>query len=185
MGAPAIRDLVMGGVRKTVTLPIYGEDGAVRQFTFEVPVDTEIPPNAFISARGPSAEPSPVTCPSDLEKAMLCKALISIGEMLGVPVLAQHMHIRYEQQVMDKLRGYLSDLRFAQDQMHVLEDKVKELDGDARGVREAHQNAQEDLASLRADFAAEVRSNQDLQRRLSQTAEQALSAIQALIERLP
>lgn len=114
-----MRTLVSGGIRKTVTLPIYGEDGTVRQFTFEVPVDAEIPPGAFISGRGRTAEESPVKWPIDADRELaierahsadvnarltkeirltenlrrdiegLLRDMVSIGEILGLPAISR------------------------------------------------------------------------------------------------
>jgi len=105
------------GLRKTVTMPIYGEDGTIRSFIFEVPLDTEIPPGAFIHTRGRTTEESPVKYPIDpdrelaLERAHaadlnarltteikrtdylrrdiegLMRDLLGIGELLGLPAV--------------------------------------------------------------------------------------------------
>jgi hypothetical protein len=109
--------LMGSGLRKTVTMPIYGEDGTIRSFTFEVPLDTDIPPGAFIHTRGRTTEESPVKYPIDVERELaierahaadlnarltteiqrtdylrrdiegLMRDLLGIGELLGLPAV--------------------------------------------------------------------------------------------------
>jgi Mg2+ and Co2+ transporter CorA len=153
--------LMGSGLRKTVTMPIYGEDGTLRSFTFEVPIDTSIPPNAYIVVKR--------EYPIDIDRELaLERALVAdIQERLNREVRTTE--------------GLLRERKSADLAIQSCRERINRLETDVNMIELERDALKTDLAELRTEFAKEVQRGQNLQQRMMQSNECALETINDLV----